>query len=152
MEYLGSRCFVGAMNEEPFKLKTEVVPLPVCHGVETVRRGFKTSHTSVNISEILQYASELGAQPQRTCLLSVYKFENEDAPCLLRVETSAFYHTNQSIGFAVAVHIACAEAVNGVGQAPVIEEIERVVGLGKSETIVRLLRLATRLLRLQVLL
>ena len=152
MEYLGSRCFVGAMNKESFKLKTEVVPLPVCHGVETVRRGFKTSHTSVNISEVLQYSSELRAQPQRTNFLAVYKFEDEYASRFLWIEPSAFYHTNQSIGFAVAVHIACAEAVNVVGQAPVVEKIERVVGLGKSEPIVRLLRLATRLLRLQVLL
>lgn len=105
--------------------RPKVGPSVLHDGIAAGTVGLEGSDASVGEAEVDQRAAQSGAQPQRP-YLPLYLFEDEDAAGYLGMEACRLDDPHQCIGVAVTIDVARAEAVDRVGQPPLVFSPSRV--------------------------
>ena len=124
------------------KRHAEVFPVVFHDGIVAAPVGLQGPYAPVQIAEVNERATQSGPQPQRAHLPAVHLLEDEDAATLLGMEARALDDAHQGINAAVAVDIARAKAVDGVGQSPVVQPVEAVVYLAETVGFVSSVRIS----------
>ena len=113
---------------------SESVPFIVGHHEERVGSRFQRANLSVDETEVLEYSPQFRTHPE-CARLAVHLLEDEESAGLLGVEAGRLDHPHHRVCAAVAVDIARLKLIHGVGEAPVVEEIEAVVSLPQGEAV-----------------
>ena len=122
---------VCVFDDKLVESHSEVIPAIVYHAIAPPTVCLQCPHTAVDEAEVQQGGAQSGAQPQ-WAYLAVHLLENEDAARCISMESCLFDDADQGICVSVAIHVARTEAVDGVGQSPIVEPVETIAYLAET--------------------